>query len=344
MSAGRPALEAWLNQRWYGRQPGWLWILWPLEWLFAAVVACRRALWQKRGYRPGGRAVPVLVVGNIVAGGAGKTPFVIALVQALQARGYTPGVLSRGHGRSAEEACLVQAQSRPEEVGDEPLLIHQDTGCAVAVARRRVEAAPLLEAQGCDLLIADDGLQHYPLPRDLEIGLIPGRRRHGNGHLLPLGPLREPVERLRSCDFLICIDGPADGADSTEEWAVSSRVGALRALHAQARRPLAELAGQPVLAVAAIAHPEPFFAALRAAGLQVETRRFADHHALSPEDLEDPLQRPLIMTAKDAVKCAFLGPREAYSLEYTLELPPALVDAVCARLPDPTHAHHQAHV
>lgn len=315
------ALEREITARWYARSPGWLWVLLPLEGLFRCVVALRRALYRAGWWRGEKLPVPVVVVGNIVAGGAGKTPITAALARLLQARGYRPGVVSRGYGRSSDATLRVEATSRADEVGDEPLLLHRETGVPVAVSRRRIDAARLLVNEGCDVLLADDGLQHYALARDIEIGVIPGARREGNGHLLPVGPLREPRRRLQDCHFRLVANGSAREGDEAGEFAVQGEAGALRNLHDGTLRPLADLHGVEVLAVAAIAHPEPFFQTLAAAGLKLETRRFKDHHRLTRTDLDDLRSRPLLMTTKDAVKCALPAGREAYALEYTVHLP-----------------------
>ncbi len=322
------ALEREITARWYACSPGWLWALFPLEVLFRGVAHCRRALYAAGWLRSETLPVPVVVVGNIVAGGAGKTPITAALTRLLKAQGYRPGVMSRGYGRSSERATLVTISSQPEDVGDEPLLLLHETGVPVAVARRRVEAAQILIAAGCDVLLADDGLQHYALARDIEIAVIPGARREGNGHLLPLGPLREPRSRLQRCDFRLVANGKAEAG----EIAVYGKTGALRNLHDGSLRPLAELRGVEVLAVAAIAHPEPFYRALEEAGLQVETRRFKDHHRLTAADLQDTRARPLVMTTKDAVKCRLPAGREAYALEYTVHLPTHFAELFVAQV------------
>ncbi|MEN8721045.1 MAG: tetraacyldisaccharide 4'-kinase [Oceanococcaceae bacterium] len=321
----RSALEAAIVRRWYGTSPGWLWLLWPLERLFHAVVCGRRARALRRRATQPRVPVPVIVVGNIVVGGAGKTPVTMALVRALAESGWRPGIVSRGHGRQRAQVARVHADSTVADVGDEPLLLARETGMPVAVARDRFSAAQQLVDAGCDVIVADDGLQHYGLVRDIEIGVIPGARRQGNGHLLPVGPLRETPHRLAACDYRVVINGPA----APDEWGITARAGRLRPISgAGDSLTLEQLRGTSVVAIAAIAHPEAFFATLRAAGLEVEERRFPDHHAFTAADLQVRPDQTLVMTTKDAVKCgSWTGPR-SYMLEYTAELPTALRAAV----------------
>lgn len=327
----RSALEARINQRWYARHPGWLWLLWPLEWLYAALVLLRRWAYQ-RGWLPSQKVrVPVVVVGNIVAGGAGKTPLIIALVHALSERGWRVGVVSRGYGRRSRGLHWVSAESSAALAGDEPLLIATQTGCPVVVAEQRARAAHTLAEAGCNLILADDGLQHYALARDVEIVVIPGGRGDGNGHLLPLGPLREPVWRRRAAHLQVSV-GPQPHSDHTV-WSVHPRCGDLIRLRDGQRVGLHRFAGQEVFAVAAIGHPQAFFAALDQAGLRGTRRAFADHHEFSNEDFLDAAEQPILMTAKDAVKCPFLHGREAYSLEYFVTLPAGLLTALEHHLP-----------
>ena len=205
-------LQAGVLARWYGAGPGLLWPLAPLEWLYAAVVAARRAWWRSRWARPQRLPRPVVVVGNIVAGGAGKTPRIAALAQDLAARGWRPGIVSRGYGRSEDAPRRVDAAGRAADFGDEPLLLARQTGLPVAVGRDRPAAARLLLEAGCDLVLADDGLQHYALPRSSEVVVIDARRGLGNQRCLPAGPLREPASRLSQVDFPVANGGAWPGA------------------------------------------------------------------------------------------------------------------------------------
>jgi tetraacyldisaccharide 4'-kinase len=318
-------LAAWLERRWYGGEtPGPL--LDALSTVYGAIGAARR-----RRFLAGAGTrlpLPLLVVGNVAIGGAGKTPLTIALCAALRARGWRPGVISRGYGGRSRVAERVLPGSDPARVGDEPVLIARD-GVPVAVARRRVEAARLLiDSREVDLLLADDGLQHYALRRDVEICVIDGRRRHGNGRLLPAGPLREPPARADTCDFVVVNGGAAEEGEVPMRLELDRAV----ALDDGASRPLAEFAGARVHAVAGIGDPSRFFAALAAHGIDVVPHPFPDHHAFRATDLAVGDAAPLLMTAKDAVKCrGFAAPGRWY-VPARAVLPESFFDAVDLRL------------
>ena len=287
-----------LQRAWLGR--GVLaCLLWPLSLLYAALFALRRQLyrwgWLKTGHLP----VPVIVVGNVIAGGAGKTPVVMALVRHLQARGLRPGVISRGYGRRTDDCREVLAESDPQDVGDEPALIRRATGAPVFVARRRTEAARALLARnpGTQVILSDDGLQHYALARDIEICVFDDRGV-GNGWLLPAGPLRERWPR--PCDLVLHSgEHPAFGGGFT-----ATRALAQDAVASDGRRvPLDALAGKPVIALAAIARPEVFFGMLRARGLVLaETIALPDHFDFGGWQRPSGPEYPLVCTEKDAVK------------------------------------------
>lgn len=283
---------------WYESSP-WLWLLLPLSGLYCAVVALRR--WAYRvGFKKTHRLdVPVIVVGNLTVGGTGKTPLVTWLAHFLRAQGYRPGLIARGYGGKARHwPQTVTPDSDPARVGDEPVLLATATGCPMAVAPDRVAAArALLAEHACNIILSDDGLQHYALGRDLEIAVIDGERRFGNGHCLPAGPLREPAERLKQVDLVV-----ANGTAEAGEFAMRVEAGEAVNLVTGERRALARFRGQRVHAVAGIGHPARFFAALRAAALNVEEHAFPDHHAFRPEDLPFT-DAAVLMTEKDAVKC-----------------------------------------
>jgi tetraacyldisaccharide 4'-kinase len=313
-----------LQRRWYGQAPPPWWTL-PLESLYGAVVRRRMA---RRHAMAGDRLpVPVVVVGNITVGGTGKTPLTIALVEALRARGWCPGVVSRGYGGAhAGGPRLLDGDDAPAEVGDEPCLIRQ-SGVPVAVGRERPAAARLLIAAGCDLVIADDGLQHYRLVRDVEICVIDGVRRFGNARLLPAGPLREPLARLAEVDFRVCNGGEAEPGEVAMQL-IGDR--AISLADAKVSRPLGDFAGPAVHAVAAIGHPSRFFASLRAHGLQPIEHPFPDHHPFVATDLAFGDDLPIVMTDKDAVKCTGFAPANAWRVPVRAELPASLFDAVDA--------------
>ncbi|MEN8174742.1 MAG: tetraacyldisaccharide 4'-kinase [Pseudomonadota bacterium] len=274
-------------------------LLWPLSRIFAAVSALRRFAYRIGLFSVHRLPVPVVVVGNISVGGAGKTPLVIWLVNHLRDSGWRPGVISRGYGgRGGSGQRQVQADSDPADVGDEPVLIARRTGGPVAVAPRRVAAGQhLLEHTECDILVADDGLQHYALGRDLEIAVVDGRRGLGNGLLLPAGPLREGRWRLDQVDLVVGNGGSGRG------HRLRPSLGEPTSLVTGERLPLEKLRGQRVHAVAGVGNPQAFFDMLMDQGIEVVGHAFPDHHAFAAEDIlfEDAL--PVLMTEKDAVKC-----------------------------------------
>jgi tetraacyldisaccharide 4'-kinase len=325
MKAG---LAAWLERRWYGGvAPEWPLRL--LAFVYGAVVRHRRRAFLQRRARTPCAGLPVVVVGNLSVGGAGKTPLVIALAEGLRARGWRPGVISRGYGGSAAGPERVLPQSAPARVGDEPCLIAARSGAPVAIARRRPEALALLAgSREVDLVIADDGLQHYALARDVEILVIDGRRRFGNARLLPAGPLREPPERAAACDFRV-VNG---GAPEPGEVPMRLVLGAARALDGSATQPLSELAGRRVHALAGIGDPERFFDALRALGIEVVPHPFPDHHAFVAADLRFAEPLPLLMTEKDAVKCRAFAAPGRWFVPVSGALPDHFLDALDVRL------------
>lgn len=273
-------------------------LLWPLAGLYCGISRARRMLYQR--FPPPYLGVPVIVVGNLTVGGTGKTPLVIYLAQALAGHGFRPGVVSRGYGGNPHAgARLVSTVSDPRDVGDEPVLIATRAQCPVAVAaHRRAAARLLLEEPGCNVIIADDGLQHYGLARDIEILVVDGSRRFGNGRCLPAGPLREPLARYQTVDLVI-----ANGAPQAGESAMQV-IGAEVVNLADGRRlMLAAFAGQTVHAVAGTGQPGRFFTLLQAQGIDVVAHAFPDHHRYDKQDLNFGDAWPVLMTEKDAVKC-----------------------------------------
>ena len=286
---------------WSGESPLWLLLL-PLSWLYGLVSGIIRLLYRlgvKRAWRA---PVPVVVVGNLTAGGNGKTPVVIWLVEQLQKRGIRPGVVSRGYGGKAEHyPLLLTAEATTAEAGDEPVLIFQRTGAPVAVSPVRSDAVrALLAEHAVQIIITDDGLQHYALARDKEIVVIDGVRRFGNGWWLPAGPMRERASRLTSVDAVIVNGGEA----KTGEIPMRLQPGLAINLVTGERRSVSELPS--LVAMAGIGHPPRFFATLEQCGARLEKRvPLADHQALVEGQvaaLTVPGQS-LIMTEKDAVKC-----------------------------------------
>ncbi|WP_411887694.1 tetraacyldisaccharide 4'-kinase [Hydrocarboniphaga effusa] len=309
-------MSEFLQRLWYERAQAPLGLR-PLAALYGFIANRRRErLVAQQKTLP----LPVIVVGNISVGGTGKTPFSIWLVERLREWGFSPGVISRGYGGKASHYPLrVRADSDPAHCGDEPLLIALRTGAPVVVAPDRLAAARLLIDSGeVDVLIADDGLQHYRLPRQLEFCVIDGARGLGNRALIPAGPLREPPARLDEVDFVV-VNGA--GFDERPD-ALRFQLQALqtRSLVGAAERPLASWHGETVHAVAGIGHPQRFFASLRAAGLQLIEHAFADHHRFFAQDLRFGDALPVLMTEKDAVKCRAFADERAWALPVSAQL------------------------
>ena len=308
-----------------------------LSCLFAGLAALRRALYRRGLLRSERLPVPVLVIGNLSVGGAGKTPLAIAVATWLRANGWNPGVVSRGYGRRNDDARVVRPDDSAADVGDEPLEIAASS-VPVAVAPRRADAGRLLlEAHGCDVLIADDGLQHYALARDVEVLVIDGRRGLGNGQLLPAGPLREPERRAQRCDFVVVNGGPLPAGAHGASLAVGAvpmrlEIDHVLPLSGGDPLPLEHFAGSRVHAVAGIGDPPRFFAALRSAGLVVEEHAFPDHHEYRAHELAFAEPLPVLMTAKDATKCRAFAQPHWYSVPVTAILPEEFLAGLQARL------------
>lgn len=293
-------LKNWLESRWYTDRPAPFWLL-PFSWLYGVISRRRRLRLTAKAER---LPVPVIVVGNISLGGTGKTPFVIWLVERLREWGYTPGVISRGYGGQAlQYPMAVHGESNPMYCGDEPLLMARRLNVPLAIDPDRCAAARFLLAQNpnVDVLIADDGLQHYRLARDLEICIIDGTRGLGNGELLPAGPLREVPARLSEVQLAV-VNGGGWRGKAPEHADMFLRMTDANTF-AGARQPLTTLEGQTVHAVAGIGNPERFFGQLRRQGIKVIPHAFPDHHSFSANDLNFGDRYPVLMTEKDAVKC-----------------------------------------
>ena len=316
-------MEQRLTKLWY-RDPAGLSLLQPLSWLYAAAIRLRRNAYARRWLTAQHVGKPVIVVGNLTVGGTGKTPLVIWLARHLTERGLRVGIVSRGYGSEAGVAPrLVNETSNWHDVGDEPLLLYRGTRCATLIGRDRVAAARALVARGVDVVVADDGLQHLRLARDCDIVVIDGTRGFGNGRMLPAGPLREPISRVEDADVIV-INGVAEHSSlrrvgsSIEAGPIEARAlqmtllpgDAVRLDGRERPRSLEEFRGSPVHAVAGIGNPARFFRDLRSRGLDVMEHAFPDHHAFALHDLSFGDALPVLMTEKDAVKCAsFADPR-----------------------------------
>ena len=285
---------------WYEKHPLTL-ILLPLSLFYQVCIKIRNLLYTTRLLSKYKVSVPVIVVGNITVGGNGKTPFVIWLCQFLTQKGYFPGIISRGYGGDCNKSPqLVTSDSSPSQVGDEPLLLAQRSGRPVIVFHNRYLAAvQLLKQTNCNILVCDDGLQHLSLERELEIVVIDGNRRFGNGYCLPAGPLRDSINRLSSVDIIV-----AKNKALKNEHLMNYEYEDLQSIHIDKKSlNIQKLHGKTVHAVAGIANPFEFHSYLKNKGVKIIKHVFPDHHAYVASDLEFNDNLPIVMTEKDAVKC-----------------------------------------
>lgn len=305
MSTG-PAYR-WIHRVWY--QNHWSgWLLWPLSAVYWLVISLRRFLYASGILSTQRPKAPVVIVGNLTAGGTGKTPTVLWLVEQLRARGFKPGIVSRGYGGSkADTSMRVEHATDPAVAGDEPVLLARRGKCPVVVDPDRVRASAMLVEDGVDVIVADDGLQHYRLERDYEICVIDGSRGLGNRRLLPSGPLREGARRLEDVEQVL-VNGELQGSEyeltTAEQNAISFQLVATEAcrLNGSLARPIERFTGSTVHGVAAIGNPQRFFDLLRLHGIQVIEHSYPDHAALTEADLDFGDDFEVFMTEKDAVK------------------------------------------
>lgn len=280
----------------------------PFSFVFRLIIAIRRWLYQHHYFKSTRLPVPVIVVGNITVGGTGKTPFVIWLADFLKKAGYQPGIVSRGAGSAQlQEVHAVTSSDHAKDVGDEPLMLFLRTDCPVYVGKNRVLAArTLLQQTHCDIVISDDGLQHYALERDIECVLIDRYRHFGNQQLLPAGPLREPIHRLSSADIVI-----------NDLTLMLGKV--ISVTDALQKKSLNEFANETVHAIAGIANPQSFFDVLRSNRCRLVEHVFPDHYAYRRRDFLFNDQMPILMTEKDAVKCREFAIPNTWYLEITVQ-------------------------
>lgn len=287
-----------LNALWYKKSASVIaWVFIPLSMLYALFVYLRRQCFRWGIFSTQRFSVPVIVVGNLTVGGTGKTPLVMHIVRLLQQRGFKPGIISRGYGGSVKGPLLIEANTTPLQAGDEAVLLATRLKCPVMVSRKRcLGIQQLLQSNSVDVVISDDGLQHYEMGRDIEIVVIDGERRFGNGHCLPIGPLRELPSRLNSVDLIISNGGIPEGYEY-DMW--------LRPHHS-----ITAFKGKRVHAVAGIGNPKQFFTLLTEHGIDVIPHAFPDHHLFKPKDIHFEDSLPVILTEKDAIKCyAFMDAR-----------------------------------
>lgn len=328
-------LIRWITDAWYTEMYISSWFM-PLSMLYVDAVRFRRFLYRIGVLKQSRLPVPVIIVGNITVGGTGKTPLVIWLAELLKQHGYQPGVISRGYAGAANKIPqLVTAQSDARSVGDEAVLLARRCDCPVAIGVNRVAAAKLLlESHACNVIISDDGLQHYALQRDMEIAVVDGLRRFGNGYCLPVGPLREPQERLKQVDFVV-----VNGSDDLEAGEIAMHcIGKeLINLRSGERKPLTEFKTQNCHALAAIGNPQRFFKQLAAAGLDCETQAFPDHYQFTASDIQFTDGKPLLMTEKDAVKCLDFAADYHWYLPISAEMPTAFSQQLLTLLKEKSH-------
>jgi tetraacyldisaccharide 4'-kinase len=335
-----------LLARWFQPGPSWASaLLAPLSWLYAGLQRRSRQSQERQSLQVQQPSCPVVVVGNLIVGGAGKTPTTLAVIEALRKAGHVPGVVSRGHGRQPDAVLDVTPDADPQDVGDEPLLIRRRSGAPVVVGRDRVAAANhlLQRHPQVDVIVSDDGLQHRRLRRDVEV-VVFDERGVGNGRLLPAGPLREPFasappaqalviynHRQRSTTWPgVCAERTLSGAWPLVPWQQGGHQ----------PTPLSALRGRPLLAIAGIAVPERFFAALEAAGLTIDRLPMPDHHGYAT--LPWPTgTRDVVTTEKDAVKLARLpvGDVRVWVVGLDLRLPAPFVADLLARVAASAHLH-----
>lgn len=322
-------MYSWIHRVWYEGASSYRLLL-PFSGLFWLLITLRRYLYGM-GILGSRRApAPVVVVGNITAGGTGKTPVTIWLARELQARGFRPGIVSRGYGGSKSGSSMrVDHASDPDVVGDEPVLLAIRTGCPVVVDANRVRATQMLVEDGVDLIIADDGLQHYRLERTYEICVIDGARGLGNRHLLPAGPLRETIDRLNEVDQVL-VNGPLRGdreaLSVVEQNAIEFDLVAVEAsrLDGSLNRPIAGFAGTTVHAVAGIGNPQRFFDMLRSHDIQVIEHAYPDHARLKRKDLDFRDEFDILVTEKDAVKLNKVALDKLWKVPVELQIDPLL--------------------
>jgi tetraacyldisaccharide 4'-kinase len=337
-------MAAWLEREWE-RLGGGALIFLPLMLVFAVATALRRALYRLRALRAWRSPVPVIVVGNINVGGTGKTPLVLAVLDVLQRRGWTPGVVARGYGRvpprEQDPRGVVRVfpdVATPEHFGDEPVLIARRARVPVYISPDRPAAArSLLEAHPeVNVLVSDDGLQHYALARDVELAVVDGERRFGNGLLLPSGPLREPTSRLARVDAVVVNGGDLEGIPGKVRFPMRLAGERFVSLTTHEELPPAEFVararGHAITALAGIGHPGRFFEHLATLGLATRNRAFPDHYGYQPQDLKLRDAEFVVMTEKDAVKCAAFADARMWFLRVEASLPPEFAEFLLGRL------------
>jgi len=336
-------LKSGIGQYWYSTPSMLTYLLSPFSALYCLIISLRKKYLSKKKVDFN---VPVIVVGNITVGGTGKTPFVIWLSEFLKNKGYQPGIVSRGYGgKSKTYPLTVRPDSDPHQAGDEAVLLAMRTQCPVVIDPDRVNAARyLLDNHHCNIIISDDGLQHYRLRRDIEVVIIDGERQMGNGFCLPAGPLREPVTRLDTVDFIV-INNAINSNNISNNKALKLENFEHRKYNMtlipgkiyNLSSPELEAApdyflGEPIHAVAGIGNPERFFSQLRSFGLSIWPHSFTDHHRFSQKELDFSIETKIIMTEKDAVKCRDFSDYRFWCMPVTAEIDPQLGEDILEKI------------
>jgi tetraacyldisaccharide 4'-kinase len=330
-----------LLQYWY-RKTFLMFLLLPFSWLFRGGIFIRLWLYRNHIFTVNQFPVPIIVVGNITVGGNGKTPFVIWLVEFLKKNGYRPGIVSRGYGgKATKNPGIVQISSDPEAVGEEAILLKNRADCPVVIGPNRSAAVTLLLQQfDCNIVVSDDGLQHYALGRDIEVALVDGARREGNGYCLPAGPLREPKQRLTTVDFVVVTNGKAQGTEYEQHLQTSAVYQLIAPTQKCALPDFQQVYNNKTLhAVAGIGCPERFFATLKEFGLEFVPHIFPDHYFFKPSELDYGKDSVVIMTEKDAIKYVKYADARHWCVPVTAQVSAGLaqvllqkVTAICLKL------------
>ncbi len=339
MTASRPnrlhLVQRFVERRWYAKSPGILLIFFPLELLYRFIIHRRRKKLQTRAYQS---QIPVLIVGNICVGGTGKTPVLIRLVDHLQSLGMKVGVVSRGYGRQSTHLVEVDASSQADDVGDEPLEIYAATKSPLIVDTDRVRAVQALqEKYPLDVILCDDGMQHYALARDIEIAVMSSTRKFGNGHCLPVGPMREPKTRLKDVDYVLWNGGAQDESlvlSEAKSFTFNIQAKCWINVCTGESRSLDELELSDCVAFAGIGEPEKFFSSLETLGAHFSKRSRPDHHRYLPEDFAGLESKRILMTAKDAVKCRMLAPQDTWYLQVEAALDRVFLEGLANQIRD----------
>lgn len=324
-----------INHIWYQKNILKYFLL-PFSFIYRTIISIRHFLYQKNIFKSYKINIPVIIVGNITVGGTGKTPLVIALAKALQQNGFHPGIISRGYGgKSKKWPVFVDKNSDPILVGDEAVLMAKSTGLPVVVGPCRVASARALQG-AANIILSDDGLQHYALKRDIEIAVIDSTRRFGNGFCLPAGPLREPVSRLKSADFIVINNNfliPTPTHTHTPTVAMYFTIDDIvNVIDENKKINVPELKNKKIMAVAAIGNPERFFNSLRSLNIFFETKIFPDHYFFEKKDFELIKSDIILMTEKDAVKCAAFSDDRFYMVRGHVELDSSFINQITDRL------------